>query len=58
MKLKSQARNVCIMIHNKEPNGESKHFMIVYLFIICHRKLVESKITLTIIKAYNLNKNI
>lgn len=42
---------------NQEPNGESKHFMVLYSLYI-YRKLVEGKISLSIIMVYNLNKNI
>lgn len=46
------------MIHEQEPNGESKHYFLSRVLIICNRESEEGKITLTTIRAYNLNKNI
>lgn len=57
-KLKSQVTYFYIMITSKEPNGESEHYFISSVLMICSRESEEGKITLTIIKTYNLNKNI
>lgn len=56
--LKPQVIYFYIMIHEQEPNGESQHYFLSRVLIICSGESEEGKITLTTIRTYNLNKNI